>query len=113
MHSFLEYNEGFWSMKMPKDSAPVFLCFVFTVLFDLLQRKNEKQIINKIEIYINILILPVGVFLYFVKHEIAFLTVAIIFSSLVFCLKCCHLFEFIFLPQKKLNQQNKGVNNVN
>jgi hypothetical protein len=101
MYSFIEYGEGKWSMKMPDDSVPLFLCFVFTVLFDLLQRKNENPIINGIEYLIGVIALPVGIILYGIKHEVAFPIAALIFSSLIFCLKLIHLINYLFLYDKK------------
>jgi hypothetical protein len=101
MYSFIDYVEGKWSMEMPDDSVPLFLCFVFTVLFDLLQRKNENPIINGIEYLIGVIALPVGIILYGIKHEVAFPIVALIFSSLIFCLKLIHLIHYLFLSDRK------------
>jgi len=55
MYSFSYFYGGEFILQVPQDALPLFFCLLFTVLVDLLYRKNEK-IVPRFFTYFEILI---------------------------------------------------------
>ena len=113
MASFFDHRAGFLLIGTPEGIRPLLFCFVFTVLFDLVHRKNENSTSNAIEKLVAVIVFPMGVFFYGLS-DVALSIVVLTCASVLFCLKMRHLVVALFLSvniNSKIKSREGGSGN--